>query len=371
MAKKLLITYFFPPRIGGIENYLYNLCSHLDPKEIVVLTRIYYQSEKFDSQQKYKIIRTDFFPGKFSPRWRPLKKTIQEIIINEGIEEIIFGHFHPWCLLGNELKIPYFIFVQGSDITQLKGWWQMRALKKTYFNDWCVKYIANSQFLAEKLTALTKNNYKTEIINPGINFSSFLEKIADFQSKKELLGLSDKDLILLSVCRLEPEKNIETIIKLMPELLLEVPNLKYLVVGDGSDLERLKDIAVNQGVKYQVIFTGAVDNTNLSAKSFYYQLAHIFIIPSLKPEGFGISYLEAAAAKSVVIASKFGGSAEAVKNGETGILVDPTNKEEIKSAIIKLATNKELWKKMSTAGVLWAKNFDWSIQLQKIKEIIK
>ncbi len=370
MAKKLLITYSFPPRIGGIENYYFNFCSCLDPSEIVVLAHIHYKSEEFDSQQKYKIFRTDFFDGKIPPRWRQMKKIIKNIISNEGIEEIIFGHFHPFCLLGAELNLPYFVFIHGTDITQVTNWWQKYALRKTYYNDWCRKFVASSNFLANQLNNLIGNRSKIEIINPGINFSSLSQEVEDFKARKELLGLSDKDLILTSICRIEPEKNIETIIKLMPELLTQIPNLKYIIVGDGSDLKRLQDLVVNYGLKYQVIFTGEID-TNSLTKSFYYQLGHIFVIPSLKPEGFGISYLEASAAKSAVIASKFGGSAEAVKDGETGILVDPHNPEEIKLAIIKLASDNQLWEKISTAGVLWSKNFDWSIQIKKIKEIIR
>lgn len=370
MAKKLLITHSFPPKIGGIENYFFNLCSRLDPSEIIVLTHIHYQSEEFDSKQKYKIFRTDFFGGKFPPRWRQMKKTIQEIIINESIEEIIFGHFHPLCLLGIELGLPYFVFIHGTDITQINGWWQKYALRKVYTNDWCFKFISNSNFLANQLAWLVGDKSKIKVINPGIDFLSLSQEINDFKLKKELLGFSDKDLIMVSMCRIEPEKNIEAIIKLMPELLIKIPNIKYLVVGDGSDLKRLQELAVNQGLKYQVVFTGAID-TDSVMKSFYYQLGYIFIVPSLKPEGFGVSYLEASATKSVVIASKFGGTSEAVKDGETGILIDPNNLEEIKSAIIKVASNGELWEKMSTNGVLWAKEFDWSVQLKKLKTIIK
>jgi phosphatidyl-myo-inositol dimannoside synthase len=369
MAKKLLITYSFPPRVGGIENYYFNLCGRLDPNEIVVLAHIHYQSQEFDSKQDYKIYRTDFFSGKFPPRWRQMKNTIKDIIAKEGIEEIIFGHFHPFCLLGAELGLPYFVFNHGSDITQANDWWQKRSLLKVYQHPLCLKFIVNSNFLADQVASLVGNRSKIEIVNPGIDFDSLIKEAEGLVGKKELLGFSSKDIVLVSMGRIEPEKNLEAIIKLMPELLPQIPNLKYLIVGEGSDLERLQGLAVNYGLKYQVIFTGAVD-TDSDIKSFYYQLGHIFVVPSLKPEGFGISYLEASAAKTAVIASKFGGSAEAVKDGETGILVDPNNSEEIKNAILKLVSDQGLWEKMSSAGVLWARGFDWKYQLEKIKQII-
>lgn len=370
MAKKLLISYFFPPRLGGVENYYLNLCSRLDPSEIVVLTQIHYQSEEFDKNQPYKIYRTDFFGGKFPPTWRQIKQTIKGIIAKEGIEEIIFGHFHPLCLLGASFGLPYFIFGHGTDITQIKNsWWQKHSLRKAYKHSQCRKFIANSNFLADQLFALVGDRSKMEVIYPGIDFKLLNGEVFDFASKKQLMGLDDNDIILLSMGRIEPEKNLEAVIRLMPEMMQKIPNLKYVIVGDGSDLERLKGIAVNQGLKYQVIFTGPV-TTDSNAKSFYYQLGHIFVTASFKPEGFGISYIEAQATKTPVIASKFGGSAEAVKDGETGILVDPNFPAEIAKAVYELAENRDLWEKMSTAGVAWAKGFDWELQLEKIKKTI-
>lgn len=369
MAKKLLITKFFPPRTGDIENYYSNLCSQFNPSEIVVLTHIHYQSEEFDSKQKYKIFRFDFSVGNTFFRWKQMKKTIQEIIAGEGIEEIIFGHLADFCSLGPSLGLPYFVFMQADDVVRSNSWRQKRFLRKVYANDWCRKFLIDSNFFADQLSGLVGNRFKIEVVTPGIDFLSLSHEAGDFRARKELLGLSDKDLILVSMGRIEPEKNIEAVIKLMPELLAQIPNIKYVVVGDGPDLERLQGLAVNYGLKYQVIFTGSIGSDYLT-KSFYYQLGHIFLAPSLKLEGFNISCLEASAAKSAVIASRFGGSAEAVKDGETGILVDSNKSDEIKSAIIKLSSDGALWEKMSTAGVIWARNFDWSVQMKKIKEII-
>jgi phosphatidylinositol alpha-1,6-mannosyltransferase len=148
-----------------------------------------------------------------------------------------------------------------------------------------------------------------------------------------------------------------------------VPELKYIIVGGGSQEEKLKNLAQQLGLKYNVIFAGEVTNIP-EAKAFYLQLAHIYVTASLKPEGFGIGYLEAAATKTAVIASKFGGSKEAVIGGVTGILVDPQITREIKEAIIKIATDRELWRRLTEAGQKRAREFDWSKQIEKIKNTI-
>ena len=136
MKKTLLITKFFPPAIGGIENYFSEVCQRLEPQETVVLTSPQNNAVEFDDNQKYKIYRAEFFSGRVQPRWRHLKRIIQQIIKDEGIEQIIFGHFHPLCLLGKKIGLPYFIFGHGTDVTQIKNsWWQKYALKKSYSNN--------------------------------------------------------------------------------------------------------------------------------------------------------------------------------------------------------------------------------------------
>lgn len=370
MKKTLIITKFFPPAIGGIENYYMNVCSRLDPASIVVIAENHPLAKEFDDKQKYKIIRTEFFSGKIPPRWRPLKKLIKKIVQAEGIEQIIFGHFHPWCLLGKKIGLPYFIFGHGTDITQIKSnWWQKIAIRKSYRNKLCQKFIANSRYIFDELSRQLGDRSKLEIIYPGVDIAGLTAKIPDLDSKRTLLGLDKNDIVMLSMGRIEKEKNFSAIIKLMPELLLKIPQLKYVIAGDGSQLQNLKDLVQKYDLRYQVIFTGAIPDET-PVKALYYQLAHIFITVSTKPEGFGISYLEAAACKTAIIASKFGGSSEAVKDGENGILIDPNNLEEIKSAIIKLATNVPFWTKMSKSGESWVKQFDWSSQIDKLKKLL-
>ncbi|MFA5020705.1 MAG: glycosyltransferase family 4 protein [Patescibacteria group bacterium] len=370
MKKSLLITNFFPPAIGGVENYFYNFCRLLPPEDISVLTAIKWPSDDFDRQQPYQISRVDFFSGRLPPRWRPLLPMIKKIVQAENIQQLIFGHFHPYCLLALKLNLPFYIFGHGTDIRQIKNsWWQTWAFKKIYRQRNFQKFIANSRFIAAEAEQLVKDKTKIEVVYPGIDYAGLNSPIDDFDSKKKLLGLDENDVIMVSIGRIEPEKNYEAVIKLMPEMIGRIPQLKYVIVGDGSDLQRLKDLVEKYNLKYRVIFTGAIDQA-AAAKAFYYQLGHIFITASLRPEGFGISYLEAAAAKTAVIASKFGGSAEAVKDGETGILVDPGSPEQIREAIFKLALDRELWDKMASAGQAWAKEFDWNKQMEKLKKII-
>ncbi|OGY44586.1 MAG: hypothetical protein A3B89_03990 [Candidatus Buchananbacteria bacterium RIFCSPHIGHO2_02_FULL_40_13] len=370
MKKTLLVTYFFPPAIGGIESYYLNLSANLPAADLVVLTQNNQTAEKFDSNQKYKIYRTDFFGGLMPPRWWPLKRQIGKIIKEEGIKQLVFGHFHPLAVLGNYFGLPYFLFVHGTDVKQIKNnLWQKIIFKKVYKN--CQKIIANSKYLAQEINKIVGDKSKVEVVYPGVNYSVLQSQAELLLNKKQELVIKEDDLVMLSLGRLIKQKNFEAIIKSMPDLLKSFPNLKYVIAGDGPELGNLKDLTARLDLKSRVEFVGPVDNID-DNKKVYYQLADLFVSVSNIGEGFGISYLEAQASGLSVIASKFGGSAEAVIDRQTGILVEPDNLKQIKKAISELLNDKQKRKTYGQAGRRLVRDkFNWSNQVDKIKEILK
>lgn len=369
MKKTLLVTYFFPPEIGGIENYYLNLCLNLPQDKIVVFSQSNAEAESFDKKQKYKIYRADFFGGLWPPRWWPLKRQLKMIIKEEGIGQIIFGHFHPLAILGNCFDLPYFIFVHGTDVRQVKNnFWQKIIFQKVYKT--CQKIIANSHYIAKEVKKIIGQGDKISVIYPGINYSVFDKLADDLEDKKKQLGLEKNDLIMLSLGRLAKQKNFATIIKLMPSLLFDFPNLKYIIAGAGPEKDNLAELVDNLNLKNNVKFAGQLANDDYN-KIIYYKMADLFVSVSSVPEGFGITYLEAQASGLPVVASKIGGSAEAVLDQQTGILVDPDNLSEIKKALVELLSNKNKRISYSQAGRKRVQEeFDWSKQIKKIKEIL-
>ncbi|NCN07374.1 glycosyltransferase family 4 protein [Candidatus Falkowbacteria bacterium] len=369
MKKTLLVTYFFPPQIGGIENYYLNLCANLPSDKIVVLTQENSNTDEFDNQQNYKIHRTNFFGGFLSPRWRHLKGKIKKIKEEEGIEQIIFGHFHPLNILGNYLDLPYYIFVHGTDVKQVRhSLWQRIIFKKVY-ND-CKKIVANSNYIASEVESIVKDKNKVIVIHPGINYQMFSQKSDQIESKRRELNFKSTDLIILSMGRLVKQKNFQTIIKLFPDLLIDFPNLKYIIAGDGPERDQLMKLVYNLGLKNNIKFVGRVDNNDHS-KKVYYQLADLFVSVSSIAEGFGITYLEAQASGLPIVASRIGGSSEAVASNQTGILVDPNDLGQIKEAVHELLNNNNKRQEYAVAGQKRALDkFDWPQQVNKIKEIL-
>ncbi len=142
------------------------------------------------------------------------------------------------------------------------------------------------------------------------------------------------DKLILTVGRLdalESQKGIDELLELLPELRTQVPNLKYMIIGDGDDQPRLEKKAYDLGLKDAVIFCGRVSE---SEKKRHYDLADVFSMVG-RQEGFGIVFLEAMACGIPVIASLADGSQDAVLNGKLGWLAHPSQPETIKTAVLE------------------------------------
>jgi glycosyltransferase involved in cell wall biosynthesis len=144
-------------------------------------------------------------------------------------------------------------------------------------------------------------------------------------------GLAGKRVLLL-LGRMEADerlKGFDEMIEALASLVADDPSLVCVFAGDGGDRDRLQRLAERRGVAGHVVFTGMVAEAE---KVDHYRLADAFVMPS-RGEGFGIVLLEALACGIPVVASRLDGGAEALRDGEMGILVDPDDPEELKKAI--------------------------------------
>jgi len=129
----------------------------------------------------------------------------------------------------------------------------------------------------------------------------------------------------------EQYKGFDQVLETLPDIIIKVPEIIYMVVGDGEDKERLAEKAQDLGVANNFIQTGFVDE---DIKADYFRLADVYVMPS-KGEGFGFVFLEAMACGVPVIASKIDGGRDAVCNGKLGLLVDPDDADNIKKSILQ------------------------------------
>jgi len=379
MRKSLLITYFFPPKIGGLENYLFNICKGLPKDKIIVLmdSEDFSKSGKSNLQtENLKIYQTKFFAWKFlKPSWLPLIWKIYRFVKKEKIEILQFGHYAHYCLIGTLLakllKLKILIYFHGIDLwihqrKKIDRWLMKLNLKNAD------KLIANSNFIKNEISNLGIPKEKVVVVYPGVN----VEKFKNLNSKKTS-DLANKKIIL-SLGRLIKLKGYDLVLKALPEVVRVVPNLIYLIIGEGEEEKELRELVKKLDLEKYVNFVEAIKGPE-ETRASYYALADVFAGPSREIiykdykhiESFGLVYLEAAAAEKPVIATKIGGIPEAVLNGQTGLLVPPENPQALAQALIKLLTDEELAKKLGKQGRKRVeKEFRWEQQVEKISELL-
>ena len=177
--------------------------------------------------------------------------------------------------------------------------------------------------LPEKICTLLPNAIHLERYGAGERSEQLLQRYS-LAGKKVLLTLGR----LVSRDR---AKGFDEVLELLPELQKDVPDICYVIAGEGPYRKSLEDKVRFLQLEEYVRFTGMVKEEE---KADLFRLADVYVMPS-RGEGFGFVFLEAMACGIPVIASKNDGSRDAVRNGALGLLVDPDNPEEIKRAILR------------------------------------
>lgn len=176
-----------------------------------------------------------------------------------------------------------------------------------------------------------------------------LERFTPGRKRADLLrryGLEDA-VVLMTLARLssaERYKGVDEVLEVLPALARRIPNLRYLVVGDGDDRPRVEAKSVRLGVRERVVFTGYIDERE---KVDHYRLADAFVMPS-RGEGFGIVFLEAMACGIPTLASSLDAGREAVRDSELGVLVDPRDLSDVQAGILRAL---ELPRGVAPAGI--------------------
>ena len=151
--------------------------------------------------------------------------------------------------------------------------------------------------------------------------------------------------IIGTVAGLEQGKGIAHLLKAMVELREHISSLRLLVVGNGPERKNLMWLSSRLGLEQVVQWVGFQREAQR-----WYNHFDVFVLPSVKPESFGIVVIEAMAAGVPVIATKHGGVVEIIEDGKTGYLVPPRNAHEIAEKILYLYYHRERVAEFSQAG---------------------
>ena len=167
----------------------------------------------------------------------------------------------------------------------------------------------------------------------------------------------------VTVSRLDDRyKGHDVVLEALPSLRTSIPDVRWVVVGDGRLLDGLRRRARELGVDDAVDFRGNVSDDERDA---VLRSAHAFCMPSRRPEhgigeGFGIVYLEAGAQRLPVVAGSVPGVVDAVRDGVSGILVDPADPEAVSAALARVLGDTALADRLGDGGVAHAAELSWS-----------
>src|SRR6266852_5040953 len=271
--------------------------------------------------------------------------------MSERVDLALIGHvnYAPVGLLLKRLRpnLRYGVVVHGVEAWSRLPRIRRRALRHADF------VMSVSDYTKRQVVEANGVNPERVYLLPNTLAWESSETVGSGDGETGRIGEPDaaghRPMRLLSVCRLdarEQYKGIDTVIRALPAVLARVPDLEYVIVGSGSDLERHKRIAADLGVTDRVQFLGSVDELALRA---VYESCDVFVLPSAG-EGFGIVFLEAMHYRKPIIAANSGATPEVVKDGETGMLVETGNAEQLAAAMIALATNQPERERMGAAG---------------------
>ncbi len=304
----------------------------------------------------------------------PKQKQIKEVLIKEKIEILDVVIPTPAAITATRAAKKLGIKIVAHSHTQPENillsfpkMFQNKFLSKMFYKYliWIYKkadiIVCPSKF-SERLLLEHNPKLKTTVVSNGVPLKLFkLQNPAPFFKKYKL---NKKDKQLLFVGRLHPEKNVETLIRAMPEILKH-SKVHLNVVGIGYQDEALKKLTKELKINDNVTFYGKLPSEDLLLA---YNACDIFILPSLA-ELEGMVVLEAmACAKPLLIAnSKQSASVDFIKGN--GYLFETHNKEELAKKTISILNNDSLRKKMGQKSYTTSKEYDIDESIKKIERI--
>lgn len=370
MTTHLLVTNDFPPKVGGIQSYLWELWRRLPPDSFAVLTTPYDGADMWDARQRFRIERSS---ERVLLPTRSLVRRINTLAADIDAAIVYLDPALPLAALGRRLERPYGVIVHGAEITLPGRLWGTGAVLGRVLRG-ARHVIAAGNYPLREAERAARRPLNADVIAPGVDVERFHHHpLAKRGATRAAFGIEPDALVLGSVSRLVPRKGMDVLIRAAALLAPEFPDLRVVIAGAGRDLRRLERLASVR--RAPVRFVGRVPDRDLPA---FVGSLDVFAMmcrnrwAGLEQEGFGIVFLEASACGVAAVAGMSGGAAEAVLDGVTGrVVVDPTDPEEVADAIAPLLRSPELRTALGVAGRRRAvEQFSYDVLAHRLFEAI-
>jgi phosphatidylinositol alpha-1,6-mannosyltransferase len=320
----LLLAGSYPPETGGISQFMHSFSVGLRAKGVDV-----------------EVIANPKLPARgYIRRTEACRLEVVQRFRQRPFDRVVASSWSPYAV---RLPEPFDVFCHGMDLLEPATSLRYRLImKRTLYH--ASRVLANSHYTAGLAGKFGAQPGRVVILHPGVDCQQFRPAVSRVRRGER---------IILSVGRLIERKGFDTIVRALPEVLAQFPDVQYWCAGDGPDRDRLHGIARELKVDEHIRWLGQVDEVE---KLRLFQHASVFAMPNRvteadrSVEGFGIVFLEAAACGLPVIAGNSGGVADAVVDGETGYIVDASDPKDLGRRIMALLEDARLSREMGECG---------------------
>ncbi|QYG92756.1 glycosyltransferase family 4 protein [Iamia sp. SCSIO 61187] len=330
--RHLLVTNDFPPKDGGIQQYLWELWRRLPADEVTVLTTPHPDAARWDAEQAFRIERASASVLLPTPG---LADRVRSLADEVGADLVLLDPALPLGHLGPRLGRPYGIVLHGAEVT-VPGRTVLarRSLAKVLVGAEIV--VAAGGYPADEGERAARRGLPVVVVPPGVDTERFRPaSAAERAATRDAFDVAPDAELVVSISRLVPRKGMDVLIDAAARLRDRRPRLQVLIAGAGRDATRLQRRIDSTAAPVRLVGRIAEDDKpRLLAAADLFAMLCRDRWAGLEQEGFGIVFLEAAACGVAQVAGASGGAAEAVADGITGrVVADPTDVGAVAAAV--------------------------------------
>jgi phosphatidyl-myo-inositol dimannoside synthase len=380
----LIVTNQFPPLVGGAGEVYAALARAAAGRIAVLCASLDYRTghsipgwRDHDATTGYPIVRI--------PRIRPLlpqRGVATDLLVRAQLLTTVWRLHHRYrfpsvCIADDEtvgwlirpvhaVGCRTLLYSHGDDLAVRPDQRRPRARRRRRFAQADRIFAVSAATAAELCRIFDINPQRVTVLPNGVDLGRFNPLPPD-EALRTQLRLTGKR-VLITVSRLMPRKGIDRMIEALPAIAAAIPDVHYLVIGDGDQREELRRLAAACNLTDRITFAGEVPQEQVPR---YLALAELFVMPNRRlpngeEDGFGLVFLEANACGLPVIGGRAGGVPEVIVHGQTGLLVDGTSVPDISAAVVRVLTDRPLAARLAANGRQRALRSGWDSRVNRV-----
>lgn len=373
-GRTLVVTNDFPPRVGGIESFVLEMARRMPPDSVVVHTARQPGDGEFDASLDFPVVRD---PARLMLPTPAITSRTVRIARDLGCDSVWFGAAAPLGLMAGALRRRAGVRRTVATTHGHEVWWAKtpgarRLLRRIGTSNDVLTYLGS--FTRDQVARALPRDVAARMVQlaPGVDSAVFHPDV-DGSPVRRRYGLGSRPVVVC-VSRLVERKGQDMLIRALPLVHRAVPDAVVLIVGDGPRRRSLGQLATSLGVAGDVVFAGAQPWAELPP---FLAAGDVFAMPTRtrkagwEVEGLGIVYLEASAMGLPVVAGSSGGSPDAVRDGETGYVVDASTPELLAERLVDLLCDCELAARLGAEGRAWVEQcWSWERASEQLERLL-